>query len=152
MSDQFQGIFAALVTPMTAEEELDCASLGKLIESLIANGIGGVIPLGTTGEAYALSTEERETVLKATIEAVAGRVPVVAGANAASTREVVAFCQNAEKLGASDPVTFGGRLGPDAEGFIAKAMARNGRGGDWRDRETVEAWAGSIADELLGVG
>ncbi len=59
----------------------------------------GLIPLGSTGEYYALSADERERVLRSTLEAAAGRVPVVAGTNAGSTREVIAFSRQAEQLG-----------------------------------------------------
>jgi len=54
----------------------------------------------------------------------------------------------ADQLGAPDVVTFPGRLPMDAKGFIAKAMVRNGKGGDWRDFEQIEAWASMIADTL----
>ena len=53
----------------------------------------------------------------------------------------------AEEIGA-DIVTFGGRLADDAEGFIAKAMVRNGKGGDWRDPEQIRGYADAIADGL----
>jgi menaquinone-dependent protoporphyrinogen oxidase len=56
----------------------------------------------------------------------------------------------AERLGAHDVVTFGGRLAEDAQGFIAKAMARNGKAGDWRDPDQAAAWGNAIADELGG--
>jgi menaquinone-dependent protoporphyrinogen oxidase len=56
----------------------------------------------------------------------------------------------AERLEAHDVVTFGGRLAEDAQGFIAKAMARNGKAGDWRDLDQVAAWGNAIADELGG--
>jgi menaquinone-dependent protoporphyrinogen oxidase len=56
----------------------------------------------------------------------------------------------AERMGAREVVTFGGRLPEDAEGFIAKAMARNGQAGDWRRLDQVTAWAKTIADELGG--
>ena len=56
----------------------------------------------------------------------------------------------AERLGAADVVTFGGRLSGDAGGFIAKAMVRNGKAGDWRQLDHAAAWANAIADELGG--
>lgn len=56
----------------------------------------------------------------------------------------------AERLGAPDPVTFGGRLDPERAGAIGKAMARNGMAGDWRQLDQAEAWGGAIADELAG--
>ncbi len=60
-----------------------------------------------------------------------------------------AVAKSAERLGARDVVTFGGRLDEEhASGFIARAMVRNGKGGDWRDLDGVAAWAHAIADEI----
>jgi len=102
MSDPFRGIFPALVTPMTATEEIDLPVLATHVDHLIdVGGVHGVIPLGSTGEFYALSAREREAVMQTTIEAVDGRVPVVVGANAPSTRDVVHFSQKAEQAGAA---------------------------------------------------
>jgi menaquinone-dependent protoporphyrinogen oxidase len=57
----------------------------------------------------------------------------------------------AERLGARDVVTFGGRLDEEhASGWIARAMIRNGKGGDWRDLDAVAAWAHDVADEIAG--
>jgi menaquinone-dependent protoporphyrinogen oxidase len=56
----------------------------------------------------------------------------------------------AERLGAEDVVTFGGRLAAEAAGPIAQAMARNGMAGDWRRLDHAEAWAQAIAVELGG--
>jgi menaquinone-dependent protoporphyrinogen oxidase len=55
----------------------------------------------------------------------------------------------ADRVGA-DVVTFGGRLADDASGFIAGAMVRNGKGGDWRDPGQVRGYADSIADAVTG--
>jgi menaquinone-dependent protoporphyrinogen oxidase len=55
----------------------------------------------------------------------------------------------ADRLDA-DVVTFGGRLSEDADGFIAKAMVRNGKSGDWRDAEMIRGYADAIADALVG--
>lgn len=102
MSGKLKGIFPALATPMTVDEEVDFDGLAELVEHLVeTGGVHGVIPLGSTGEYYALSPREREAVLKATLETVAGRVPVLAGANAASTREVVQYSRQAEQMGAA---------------------------------------------------
>ena len=94
-----RGVLAALVTPMKANEEIDFPKLRQFADRLVKRGVHGLIPLGSTGEYYALSPSERESVLKATLEAAAGRVPVIAGTNAGSTWEVVAFSQQAEALG-----------------------------------------------------
>ena len=102
MSDSFRGIFPALVTPMTDTEEIDLAAHGEMVDYLITTGgVHGVIPLGSTGEYYALTPGERKEVLRATIEAAGGRVPVLAGANAGATHEVVRYCRQAEELGAA---------------------------------------------------
>jgi 4-hydroxy-tetrahydrodipicolinate synthase len=95
----FHGIFSALVTPMDARQEIDYHQLGRFSAHLIRKGVHGLVPLGSTGEFYALTPAEREQVLKTVLEAADGRVPVVAGANAGSTREVVAYSRQAEKLG-----------------------------------------------------
>lgn len=100
MPTKLHGILAALVTPMTEAEELDCDALRRFVDYLIAEGVHGLIPLGSTGEYYALSPEERETVVRVTLEAATGRAPVVVGASAGSTREVVAYCRQAHALGA----------------------------------------------------
>ncbi len=95
----FRGVFAALVTPMKRNEEIDYSKLARFSEYLVEQGVHGLIPLGSTGEYYALDPAERERVLKTTLEAADGRVPVLAGANAGSTRDVVAFSRQAEQLG-----------------------------------------------------
>ena len=95
----FRGIFAATVTPMKLDREIDFPRLAAFTDYLVREGVHGLVPLGSTGEFYALSAEERERVLRTTLEATAGRVPVVAGANAGSTRDVIAFARQAEALG-----------------------------------------------------
>ena len=95
----FRGVFAASVTPMKASQEIDFPRLADFTDYLVRAGLDGLVPLGSTGEYYALSADERERVLRATLEVVAGRVPVVAGANAGSTRDVIAFARQAEQLG-----------------------------------------------------
>jgi len=101
MPEPWEGIFTALVTPMTVGEELDEPRLGEMVEYLIGKaGVHGIIPLGSTGEYYALSPEERQRVVALTVEAAAGRVPVVVGTNAGSTRDAVAFSRQAEQQGA----------------------------------------------------
>lgn len=95
----FGGIFAALVTPLTAEGAVCDQRLARLIDDLIGQGVHGLVPLGSTGEYYALTQEERERVLRVTVEAAAGQVPVVAGTNAGSTADVVAFSRQAQDCG-----------------------------------------------------
>ncbi|MGA2500609.1 MAG: 4-hydroxy-tetrahydrodipicolinate synthase [Tepidisphaeraceae bacterium] len=95
----FHGVFSALVTPMRADGEIDYATLGQFTDYLIRQGVHGLVPLGSTGEYYALSADERERVIRTTLDAAAARVPVIAGTNAGSTRDVVTFSRQAEELG-----------------------------------------------------
>jgi len=99
MKAKLHGVFVALVTPMDANGSIDLNTLARHVETMIAAGVHGLIPLGSTGEFYALTAEERRAVLKTTLETARGRVPVVAGTNAGSTRDVVAFSREAEELG-----------------------------------------------------
>lgn len=97
----FQGVYPALVTPMTDEEEIDYRILSEFADYLIEEGgVHGLIPLGSTGEYYALTDQEREAVVKTTLGAAGGRVPVLVGANGGSTRQIVAYCRQAEEMGA----------------------------------------------------
>jgi len=96
----FEGIFVALATPMTDDQEVHYDNLRSLVEHMIDQGVHGIIPLGSTGEYYALSSQERQAVVAATIDAVGGRVPVPVGINAGSTREVVEYARAAQDAGA----------------------------------------------------
>jgi 4-hydroxy-tetrahydrodipicolinate synthase len=95
----FHGVFAALVTPMQADGDVAYPQLAAFADHLIRQGVHGLIPLGSTGEYYALSCEERERVIRTTREVADGRLPVVAGTNAGSTRDVIGFSRQAEQLG-----------------------------------------------------
>ena len=98
MTDGFRGVFPAMITPMNEREELDLGKLEALADYLIGAGVYGLIPLGSTGEFYALTPQERRDVLATVLRAAAGRVPVVPGINAGATREVVQYAREAEAL------------------------------------------------------
>jgi 4-hydroxy-tetrahydrodipicolinate synthase len=95
------GVLPAMVTPMTSRQEVDTACLATFTDYLIQRGVHGLVPLGSTGEYYALSPTEREQVITTVVQVAAHRVGVWVGTNAGSTREVVAYSRQAEKLGAS---------------------------------------------------
>jgi len=99
MKTKLQGVLVALVTPMKTNGEIDFQVFAQHTEAMIAAGMHGLIPLGSTGEFYALTPAERRAVIQATLTTAAGRVPVIAGTNASSTREVIAFSREAEQLG-----------------------------------------------------
>lgn len=85
----FRGIIPPLLTPRTAGGELDLTSLTALVQHLIDGGVHGIFALGSSGETPYLTTSERDRVLAATIEATAGRVPVMVGLNEQSTARVL---------------------------------------------------------------
>lgn len=84
---------------MKADGGIDLNTLARHVEMVIAAGVHGLVPLGSTGEFYALTAEECRAVLETTLETARGRVPVVAGANAGSTCDVVTLSRKAEELG-----------------------------------------------------
>lgn len=102
MSEPFHGVLPALITPFTEDgDAVDAAALAGNVERLIAGGVGGLVPGGSTGEFTTLSNAERRQVAEATIEAAGGRVPVVVGTGALSTRETVELSVHAERAGAA---------------------------------------------------
>ncbi|MBE7416058.1 MAG: 4-hydroxy-tetrahydrodipicolinate synthase [Deltaproteobacteria bacterium] len=95
----FTGSITALVTPFR-DGRVDEEALRRLVEFQIANGSDGLVPCGTTGESATLSYEEHDRVIELTIEAAAGRVPVIAGTGSNSTAETIALTKHAESAGA----------------------------------------------------
>lgn len=77
--NKIEGIVSATPTPIDAEGGIDRTAVSDLIENLIAANTAGIAPIGGTGEATALSRRQKRGMLDATLEAVAGRVPVIPG-------------------------------------------------------------------------
>ncbi len=96
----FKGSFTALVTPFDAKGSVDDKALRDLVDWQIAEGSNGLVPAGTTGESPTLSHEEHDHVVALCIEAVNGRVPVIAGSGSNNTAESVRLARHAEKSGA----------------------------------------------------
>jgi 4-hydroxy-tetrahydrodipicolinate synthase len=96
----FHGVFPYLVSPIDAQGNILTDVLGKLSSDLIKAGVHGLTPLGSTGEFAYLSREQRETVVRATIEAANKKVPVIAGVASTSTADAVAQAKNYQKFGA----------------------------------------------------
>lgn len=94
----FHGAFTALITPFR-DGQIDTEALAALVDAQIAGGISGLVPCGTTGEAATLSYAEHIKVIELTMKAVDGRVPVLAGAGANSTREAIELGRAAKELG-----------------------------------------------------
>lgn len=92
------GSYVAIVTPMHADGSVDYAALDKLIEWHIANGTHGIVSVGTTGESATLNVDEHIAVVERTVQKVAGRIPVIAGTGANSTREAIELTRLAEQV------------------------------------------------------
>jgi 4-hydroxy-tetrahydrodipicolinate synthase len=102
MSEPFHGVLPALITPFSEDGgAVDAVALADNVERLIAAGVGGLVPGGSTGEFTTLSGAERRRVAEVVIEAAGGRVPVVPGTGALSTRETVELSVHAERAGAA---------------------------------------------------
>lgn len=99
MSD-LHGVFPYLVSPISADGKIRTDVLGHLCDDLIKSGVHGLTPLGSTGEFAYLGREQRMTVVKATIEATARRVPVIAGVASTSTADAVAQARAYQDAGA----------------------------------------------------
>jgi 4-hydroxy-tetrahydrodipicolinate synthase len=96
-----KGIIPPVVTPFTAEEELDLEKLKWHIDFMLAKGVQGIFVLGTTGEFYALDEREKQEVTANAIAHVNGRCPVFVGTGAETTREVIRLTKMAEREKAS---------------------------------------------------
>ena len=96
----FRGVFPYLVSPVDAQGRILGDVLGRLASDLIAAGVHGLTPLGSTGEFAYLSRDQRTSVVTVTIEAAAKRVPVVAGVASTATADAVEQAQAYQKLGA----------------------------------------------------
>ena len=96
----FRGTYTVMVTPFDRGGALDLDALRAFTEWQIAQGVHGLIPLGSTGEFLSLDDDEKAAVAETVIVAAAGRVPVLVGTGAEDTREVVRLSRRAEALGA----------------------------------------------------
>lgn len=99
---EIRGIIPPILTPMNhdAEQTVNHEELRNQVERLLAGGVHGLFPIGTNGEAYILSMEEKEAVLETVIDQVKGRVPVYAGTGCISTADTIRMSKRAQALGA----------------------------------------------------
>lgn len=95
-----RGSLVALVTPMTASGQIDQAALQGLLDWHLAEGTDAIVAVGTTGESATLNEQEHCATIATVVKHVAGRVPVIAGTGANSTREAVQLTRCAQQAGA----------------------------------------------------
>jgi 4-hydroxy-tetrahydrodipicolinate synthase len=96
----FRGSIVALITPMDSDGGIDDASLKRLVDFHVEQGTAAIVSVGTTGESATLDEAEHCAVIARTVELAAGRLPVIAGTGANSTREAIALTRCAKELGA----------------------------------------------------
>ncbi len=96
-----RGAGTALCTPFLADGAIDEASLRSFVEWQVSEGIHFVVPMGSTGEAATLTSEEQRRVVEITVEVVNGRVPVVAGAGSNDTARAIATSRMMAEAGAT---------------------------------------------------
>jgi len=99
-SHMFRGSIVALITPMHADGAIDDTSLRRLVDFHADAGTTAIVSVGTTGESATLDEEEHCAVIRRTLELAAGRLPVIAGTGANSTREAIALTRCAKDAGA----------------------------------------------------
>ena len=122
-----RGTYTALVTPFR-DGAIDEDALKALLEFQVREGIDGIVPCGTTGEASTLSYEEHERVIALTVKWAGDRTPVIAGTGSNSTKETIELTEIAKNLGAawrssSRPITTGPRR------TACTIISRGSRGG-----------------------
>jgi len=100
--EKFKGVFPVALTPFKAEDQsVDFARLEKHIDFLLESGIHGLCANGSTSEFPMLTDEEALKVAKTILHRVNGKIPVIVGASAPSTRKTLEFCKMAEDIGAA---------------------------------------------------
>ncbi|HTN41960.1 MAG TPA: dihydrodipicolinate synthase family protein [Asticcacaulis sp.] len=101
MTIDWRGVFPAVTTQFTEDLSIDYADTQRVVDDLIKDGVTGIIAMGTCGENNSLTAEEKRLLLKAIVEVVAGRVPVVTGVSELTTPLAISWVKDAEALGAN---------------------------------------------------
>lgn len=97
-----KGIITPVLTTLTKEEKFDPLAYKAFIDHLIESGVNGIFPLGTNGEFYAFSKEEKLQIMEAAVKAVDGRVPVYMGTGCVTTKETIELSLAAQSMGGVD--------------------------------------------------
>ncbi|WP_338754083.1 4-hydroxy-tetrahydrodipicolinate synthase [Bacillus sp. FJAT-52991] len=95
----FGRVSTAMVTPFDSKGNIDFEKTSQLVNHLINNGTDSLVVAGTTGESPTLTAEEKVALFRHTVEAVAGRVPVIAGTGSNNTKQSIELTKKAEEVG-----------------------------------------------------
>jgi 4-hydroxy-tetrahydrodipicolinate synthase len=116
---KLEGVYTALVTPMSGNGDVDEKALRRLVDFQIEGGVSGLVPVGTTGESPTLTGEECKRVIAIVVEQARGRVPVIAGAGSNCTSEAIEYTRDAKEVGADASLQVAPYYNkPTSEGFI----------------------------------
>jgi len=96
---ELKGIFVPHVTPFTRRGDFDEEALRTCVRFWVKEGVSGLVPCGSNGEAPYLAREERKKVIKTVLDEVKGKIPVIAGTGSMSTKETILFTKDAKNLG-----------------------------------------------------
>jgi len=97
---ELKGAFTALITPMKENGDVDYDGFKRLVNFQLEQGIDGIVPLGTTGEAPTLEECEEEKLIRIAVDEAKGKVPVIIGAGSNSTKHMVIYTKRAKDMGA----------------------------------------------------
>lgn len=96
----WSGVFPAATTQFKADLSVDIDATQKVLDALVRDGVHGLVVLGTCGENNSLEPDEKRQVLRAAVEVVAGRVPIIVGVSEMTTDRAARFARDAETIGA----------------------------------------------------
>ncbi|MCC6424041.1 MAG: dihydrodipicolinate synthase family protein [Phycisphaerales bacterium] len=128
MASKLQGIFTPNLVPLDSGGQINEAELRRYIDWLIAKGVHGLYPNGSTGEFTRFTAEERRRIIRIVCDQARGRVPVLAGAAEANVKETVAACEAYYEFGARAVAIvspFYYRLSPDSVYAYFREIALN---------------------------
>jgi 4-hydroxy-tetrahydrodipicolinate synthase len=97
---KWSGVFPAATTQFNADSSIDIDASQQVLDALIRDGVHGLVVLGTCGENNSLEADEKRQMLRAAVEVVAGRVPIIVGVSELTTPRAAAFAKDAETIGA----------------------------------------------------
>ncbi|NLX95399.1 MAG: dihydrodipicolinate synthase family protein [Rhodopirellula sp.] len=126
--ERLQGVFVPNIVPLDAAGEIHEAELRRYVDWMIARGVHGLYPNGSTGEFTRFTPAERRRIIEIIVDQAAGRVPILAGAAEANVRETLAACEHYHRLGARAVAIvspFYYRLSPDNVYAYFREIGRN---------------------------
>lgn len=99
MPCNWAGVFPAATTQFDVNLQLDLAATQGVQAALVRDGVHGLVVLGTVGENNSLSADEKRAVLRASVAAVGGKVPIITGVSEFTTASAVEYARDAERIG-----------------------------------------------------